>query len=217
MAHLENGGLPEALPRGERVLWEGAPAWRNVAIRIFHVRKVALYFGALLAWQVTSKLSDGAAVAEALTATVALASLSVFAVGLLCLIAWLTSRTTLYTITDRRVVMRVGIVLTITFNLPFRTVASAGLRTWSDGSGDIPLSLAGSDRIAYLHLWPHARPWHVKRPEPMLRCVADAAQVAGILARALASSTEGPVRSVPQAEEIAPRDRSRTRVVAAAH
>ena len=81
-------------------------------------------------------------------------------------------------------VSRVGIVLSITFNLPFAQIAAASWRPRGRG-GDIVLSLAGSDRIAYLHLWPHARPWRLKRTEPMLRALADAPAVAAQLAQAL--------------------------------
>ena len=90
----------------------------------------------------------------------------------------------MYSITDKRVVMRIGIVLGLSFNLPLRSIANAGLRTGRGGVGDIPLALHEGDVIAYLHLWPHARPWRVARPEPMLRCVPDAAAVAGLLAQA---------------------------------
>ena len=48
-------GLPEPLPHGERILWQGAPAWGSIARRVFHLRKVALYFGVLLAWTVASR------------------------------------------------------------------------------------------------------------------------------------------------------------------
>jgi hypothetical protein len=80
--------------------------------------------------------------------------------------------------------MRIGIVLNLTFNLPFGRIATAGLRDTGHGTGDIPLTLAGSDRIAYMHLWPHARPWRIAHPEPMLRCVPNAPRVAQVLAQA---------------------------------
>ena len=102
------------------------------------------------------------------------------------------ARTTVYTITNRRVVMRVGVVLSITFNLPFAQIASAGFRARGK-AGDIVLSLAGSDRIAYLHLWPHVRPWQLKRTQPMLRALADAKTVAQTLATALAAGRGGPL------------------------
>ena len=59
----------------------------------------------------------------------------------------------------------------------------------ADGSGDLPLTLSGEDRIAWLHLWPHARPFHLAHPEPMLRSVPDAAAVAQLLSQAWSQST----------------------------
>ena len=92
----------------------------------------------------------------------------------------------MYTLTNRRVVMRIGVVLNITFNLPLKTIGSAGLKLHSDGTGDIPLTLTTDDNIAYPHLWPHARPWQLKRTQPMLRCVPHAANVGQLLAEAAA-------------------------------
>jgi lysylphosphatidylglycerol synthetase-like protein (DUF2156 family) len=74
--------------------------------------------------------------------------LSVMALSILSLMAWLTARTALYTLTNKRVVMRIGVVLTLTFNLPLRMLAGASLKTHSDGTGDIALKLAGDDHIA---------------------------------------------------------------------
>ena len=196
MAHLENGGLPEPLPSNERVLWEGGPDWRDLSIRVFHARKVAIYFAALLAWRIVANVSDGAPLGQTLVGSIGLVLLGMLAVGLLCLIAWCTARTALYTITNERVVMRIGIVLTVTFNLPFKAIDSAGLMRWRNGSGDIPLALTGSDRIAYLNLWPHARPWQVKRPQPMLRSIPEVERVAGILSQALAASAGVAARPV---------------------
>ena len=58
------------------------------------------------------------------------------------------------------------------------------IRTGVGTSGDIALELKGADRIGYLHLWPHARPWHVGKPQPSLRCLRDAAAVGEVLQRA---------------------------------
>jgi hypothetical protein len=216
MEQIQRGGLPEPLPRDERVLWEGAPRWTSLALHAFHARKAALYFAVLLAWRILANVTDGVSVGQAVTGSVGLALLAVLAVGLLCLMGWLTSRTALYTVTSERVVMRIGIVLTVTFNLPFRTVGSAGLKIRADGSGDIPLGLSGTDRIAYLHLWPHARPWHLKQPQPMLRGIPDAVRVAGILSRALAASAGGGARPVTAAGDTASNVAGRSGPLAAA-
>lgn len=190
-------GLPEALPAGEHVLWQGQPEWRMLARKAFHVRKLVLYFAALIALRFFFTSSEGAGIVEALQSTLVLAAMSVLAVGLITLMAWLSARGTVYTITDKRVVMRVGIVLTLTFNLPHKRIASAGLHRWPDGTGDLPLTLLGSDRIAFLNLWPHARPWRVSKPQPMLRCVPNAAAVAEVLATAWSQATGRAANAAP--------------------
>lgn len=177
-------GLPEPLPPGERILWQGAPEWRAMAHRCFHVRTFAWYFAAILAVRgVTAASQSGSAVAGVVAALWLLGP-AAGAIAMLWVMAWLTSRTTVYTITDRRIVMRIGIVLSITLNLPFARIRSADASLKSGPSGDIALALVGPDQIAYVHLWPHARPWRLARTEPMLRCVEDVAGVASILTNA---------------------------------
>ena len=168
-------GLPEQLPADESLLWQGAPQWRLVALHVFHVRTLAWYFAAMMALQATYLLGEP----ERNLFNPLLLSflLSVISLGILSLMAWLTARTALYTLTNKRVVMRIGIVLTLTFNLPLRMLAAASLKTNPDGSGDIALKLAGNDHIAWLNLWPHARPWVLRHPEPSLRCIADVGTV----------------------------------------
>ena len=181
-------GLPEPLPRDERILWQGSPDWRVMAREALHTRMLSIYFGVLLAWRGVNVLSNGGSVADAGIAILWLLPAAVLAIVVLSLIAWLSARTSVYTVTDKRVVLRIGVVLGITFNLPHSQIESAGLRTNPDGSGDLTLVLADTDRIAYVHLWPHARPWHLKRTEPMLRAVPGAQRVASILSAALADS-----------------------------
>jgi len=181
-------GLPEPLPRGERLLWQGSPDWRVMAREAMHTRMLSAYFAVLLAWRGVTVLSNGGSVIDAGEAVLWLLPLALLAIAVLSLMAWLIARTSVYTVTDRRVVMRIGVVLSITFNLPYSQIESAGLRSNADGSGDVTLLLNKADRIAYVHLWPHARPWHVKRTEPMLRALPQVRQVAAILSAALADS-----------------------------
>jgi hypothetical protein len=108
---------------------------------------------------------------------------------LLACLAWLSARATVYTLTERRVVMRIGIVLTLSFNIPFSRVVAADFRPQPGDRGDIALRLTTRDRIAWLHLWPHARPWRLAHPEPMLRAVPQAEMVARLLSEAWARST----------------------------
>ena len=182
-------GLPEPLPPGEHLLWQGSPDWWMLARHAFHLRKLAAYFGAMLVLRVVFLLHDGAALSEALRSTLGLLALAALGLALVAMMAWLSAKSTVYTLTEKRVVMRIGIVLTLTFNIPFKRIAAAGLHLDGSGSGDLPLTLLGPDRIAYLHLWPHARPWRLGKPEPMLRSVPQAALVARVLSRAWSQET----------------------------
>jgi hypothetical protein len=181
-------GLPERLPSDERILWQGSPDAGTLARRAFHLRKLALYFAALLAWQATSLATQGQGILDLILGMVWPLALAALALGAVALLTWLTARTAVYTLTDKRVVMRIGIVLTMTFNLPLRAVESADLRRMSGGYGDLVLTLRGPDRIAYLQLWPHARPWHLTRPQPMLRAIPEAQAVAASLSQAWAAA-----------------------------
>lgn len=184
-------GLPGPLPEGEAMLWQGSPDARAFARDVLHGRLIGLYFaGAAI---VVAGLQAGqgrppASIAVSL-GLVGAAWLAVTA--LLRGYAALVARSSVYTITTRRTVMRIGVAWPVTLNLPHATVQGAGLKTRPDGTGDLPIALGGTGRIAYPVLWPHARPWRLARPEPMFRAVADAAQVATILARALGAGPLG--------------------------
>jgi hypothetical protein len=193
---LENSGgrgLPEKLPDGERVLWQGSPCWRSLLRRVFHARAIALYFAAIIVWTAVSSLIGGEPAGAVAITTLKLAGVALVPLVLAALYCWGLQRSTVYTVTNRRVVMSFGLALPISVNLPFARIGGAGLKRHGDGVGDIPLQLLPSERMAYFMVWPHARPWRMARAEPMLRCIPDAEAAAGILARALAAHTEVPV------------------------
>lgn len=177
-------GLPEPLPAGERILWQGAPDWWLLANEAFHVRRIGAYFAMMLALQALLSWEPSATLVSNLAPMALSASLAVIALGLLSLAAWLSARTTMYTLTNRRIVMRIGIVLTVSFNFPLRWIAAAHMKPGAGSSGDIALELKGADRIGYMHLWPHARAWELKKPQPQLRCLNDAADVGVLLHQA---------------------------------
>ena len=198
-------GMPEVLPEGEHLVWQGRPAWWPLAKRAFHIRAIAVYFGLLVIWRVATGLSDGFSAAGSLKNTLWLAGLSVGVVCIVALLAWFYSRTTVYSITNRRVVMHIGVALPVALNLPFVQIGAAATRVYADGTADIALTLLGDGRIAYLHLWPHARPWLLRQPQPLLRCVADGERVASLLARELkAAQPEHVTEAVPASKAAEP-------------
>ncbi|MEQ1800666.1 MAG: photosynthetic complex putative assembly protein PuhB [Gammaproteobacteria bacterium] len=180
--------LPEPLPEGECILWQGAPGWAGLARGAFRIWHVAAYFGVLGLWRAVALLVDGAPLASAITTALWFVPLALACIGILLVLAWLSSRATTYTITSRRVILQIGVALPITMNIPFGKIGAAALRPYGDDTGDIPLTLVAGERMPYWALWPHARPWRFTQPEPMLRAIPDAAAVAGILADALAAT-----------------------------
>ena len=104
-------GLPEALPAGEHILWQGSPDWKRLAVDAFHVKRLTIYFAAMLLLQVVLSWDAAAALRTNLGALSISGSLAIIALGLLALTAKLSANTTLYTITNKRIVMRIGIVL----------------------------------------------------------------------------------------------------------
>lgn len=189
-------GLPEELPQGETMLWQGSPNWQAMAISAFHVRKVAVYFGLLLTW----KLSTAATGEEMVDTTLWLTGLGAASLGILALLAWLYARGTIYTLTTKRVVIRSGLALPVTLNLPLSLVETAALTRQPRGTDGIALTVAKPNRVAWLVLWPNARPWNFTNPQPMLRCLHDAQVVVPLLAKAL----EGETRLVPARSQARP-------------
>jgi hypothetical protein len=195
-------GLPAALPEGERVLWKGAPTAEGLAVRALHVRKVAVYFLLLGLWKASSAQAAGLPFGEVALRFLTMALFGALAVGILCLIAWGYARTTVYTLTDKRLVIRNGIAIPVTLNVPFARIDGASLKLFSDNTGDIPLTPNRADRVPAVLLWPHMRPWTLRKPEPMLRSVPDAVHVAALLTAALKGQPARP-QTTPAASPAA--------------
>ena len=183
--------LPHDIPAGERILWHGRPQWISLARRAYRADFVIGYFAALTVWNVYSAAGDSGWGAAALVAAKTL-GIGAAALALLALLSYLSARTTLYVVTSRRVVMKIGVALPIFINIPFKQIVSASTCAYGDGTGDIPVRVTSNARMGYLVLWPHARPFHFANPEPALRSVANVAAVAEALSRALREANGQP-------------------------
>jgi len=96
----------------------------------------------------------------------------------------------------------------VAFNLPLKRIEGAQfhpLRRMGKGTGDIALALERDTRIAWLQLWPHARPWRVARPQPLLRAIPQAEDVCRLLTQAWVA-----VNGQPAAPTRAPAPQERT-------
>ena len=171
-------GLPGDLPAGEEILWQGSPDWRVFARSALFVRAISIYFVVIGVFSIIS----GSMQALGLSVVGGLIVL-----GLFYGFAMLVARTTVYTLTNRRIVLRIGVALNKCINLPLKVIGSADLRGHAGDAGDIALTITQTHRLGYAMLWPHARPFCFGDPQPMLRAVPDAAKVAKLLADACAA------------------------------
>jgi hypothetical protein len=120
-------GIGEPLPPGERLLWSGAPLRSVVARRVCKTRLLAVYFTLLCALVYWVQLGNLGA------RTAALNTLGVVGMGLTVLaFAWVfatgVARSTVYAITDRRVVLRIGVAIPAVLNVPLEQIAAVDLR-----------------------------------------------------------------------------------------
>lgn len=178
-------GLPQKLPEGEEILWQGRPnAWR-LTVESLSLYWVWGYFALLAFYRVASAIYDhGFAVAAASVVPIALLALGATAV--LYLIALAQARVAIYTLTSDRVILRVGAVTQVTLQIPFTQLQNAMLDMRKTGTGSIVFEPKpdGGQMLSYWYLWPHIRPWHMRLPQPSFRCIRDADRVAALLAEA---------------------------------
>jgi len=175
-------GLPAELPAGEALRWQESPDAGRLARSTFRVPLLGIYFVVIiLLQQVLIARGDEASLAG----VAGYAVLAVVVLGLLSLYAKLVARSTVYTITSDRVIMRCGVALPVSFNLPFALIDSADVRRYADGSGDIVLTPVRGHRVSWVLLWPHVKTFRLLRVRPVLRALPDVESAAATLAAAL--------------------------------
>ncbi|MEE4330594.1 MAG: photosynthetic complex putative assembly protein PuhB [Wenzhouxiangella sp.] len=181
--------LPETLPEDERVLWQHSPEWRPYGRRVFQLGKIALYFLVVVAWVAVAAYIDNGGWQALVRSLIWSVPPAIGVIGLLALVAWLYARTTVYTITSKRVIIQSGLAVPSAVNLPFTKVQSADMKTYADRTGDIELAMSGP-RLLYSMLWPNVRFFRLKRPLPVMRAIPQPEAVAEILGQALADDQQ---------------------------
>lgn len=197
-------GLPEALPEGEHILWQGRPDSLRLAKDAWKLNWVLGYFVVLAVARVVAS-AQSVPLNTAMGHGIPLLIAGLLAGGILLLMATVQARSTIYTLTNRRVAMRIGAALTMTLNLPYRQIRNAELMRHRSGKGTIAFELMGDTRFSYLMTWPHARPWRLAKTQPALRAIPEVERVARIFAGAAEARVAEPQisRIAPQADPIA--------------
>ena len=129
-----------------------------------------------------------------MTGVVMTSALGVVGVALLHLLAWGSARTTIYTLTNRRIVLRIGMAVPKCINLPLGMIASVDLAARADGTGDVPLTLLGAPKLGYARCGRTPAPWQHRA------AAADAARGARCRRRRRADRAHLPRRQPGRAD-----------------
>ena len=175
--------LSENLPNGEQLIWQGHPERRALATRAMYLKYIAFYLVVLIAARTGYLIMDDEPVAtwSGMLAWQVLAS--AFVMLLIVGLATVYSRTTRYSLTNERLIIKTGAAITIHINLPLQQITAADLREYSDGTGDITLQVSRAEKLYWLLLWPNVRSWWIRPLRPVLRGLRDAQAVAHLLVK----------------------------------
>lgn len=171
-------GLPGPLPAGEHMVWQGKPDKGLVLRHVFKARWIAGYFGLMLAWLLVTGVYFGRAPFDIAVSLVIMTAAGGLVIGFFALYALAIHRTTIYTLTTRRIVMRTGVALPTCFNLPFNEVEAVDVFERADGTGNLALRFKPDIRLSWMVFWPHVRGLRLARPEPQLIGLKDIGSVA---------------------------------------
>ena len=166
-------GLPDFLPEGETMVWQGRPTVAAMARRVFFIPHLALYFGLLIAGHTVYRLMEGVSAAQVMGTFVWQAGL---AATVLVLLAWLArsyAASVMYTLTSERLVIRSGVALPMMVNIPIEQITAADMRVYRDGTGDIVLTPVADRKLHWVLLWPNVSAWYSRPVRPLLRGLAE--------------------------------------------
>ena len=180
-------GLPGRLPDGEFIVWQGQPEFKTVMTRLLRARWIAVYFAIAALWSVAVGINNSENAWALLGRVTFIGAAAIILFGLMALYARAVAKTSLYTLTNQRVVMRVGIAISASFNLPFKQIAGADFRVGKDGSGDVALTLKSGHGLSGSVFFPHQRGGLWRKLSPQMICLTDAKSVAEKLAQQLSA------------------------------
>jgi len=184
-------GLPEALPADEHILWQGQPNALRLAKDAWGLNWIIGYFVVLAIWRVGVS-STQFPFTEAMGHGIPFLVGAVIAALIVYGLAYVQAKSTVYTLTNKRVAMRIGAALTMTLNLPYVCIGNAQLGLRKSGLGTLTFEMIGDTRLSYLMTWPHVRPWYMTKTQPALRSIPNAEQVARIFADAAETRVNEP-------------------------
>ena len=104
-------------------------------------------------------------------------------------LAGIQSQSSVYIITENRVIIKSGAALSFLISIPFKKIKAVNLQKRKGSLGTISFELSSGKRVPYISCWPSVRPWKLKNTEPAFSCIEDVDEVATILRKSVMAGT----------------------------
>ena len=174
----------DAIPEGESILWKGKPSFWGFSWYFFGLKLLAFYL-IILSVVFAARLT----VTDFFTAFVVdflpfLLS-GILTSCILMALAKIQSQSSLYIITENRVIIKSGAALSFLISMPFKKIKAVNLQKRKGSLGTISFELNSGKRVPYISCWPSVRPWRFKNTEPAFSCIENVDEVATILRKSV--------------------------------
>ena len=174
----------DAIPEGESILWKGKPSFWGFSWYFFGLKLLAFYL-IILSVVFAARLT----VTDFFTAFVVdflpfLLSGILTSIILMAL-AKIQSQSSVYIITENRVIIKSGAALSFLISMPFKKIKAVNLQKRKGSLGTISFELNSGKRVPYISCWPSVRPWRFKKTEPAFSCIENVDEVATILRKSV--------------------------------
>ena len=170
----------DAIPNGESILWKGRPSLWGFSWNLFGLKWITLYLSMLSIVSVARFFASDFYTAFYVDFLPFFLS-GIFASIILIGLAATQTYSTVYIITENRVIIKTGAALSFLISMPFKKIKEVNLQKRGASIGTISFELLSEKRVPYISCWPSVRPWKFKRTQPAFSCIGAVDEVATIL------------------------------------
>ena len=170
----------DAIPNGESILWKGRPSLWGFSWNLFGLKWITLYLSMLSIVSVARFFASDFYTAFYVDFLPFFLS-GIFASIILIGLAAIQAYSTVYIITENRVIIKTGAALSFLISMPFKKIKEVNLQKRGASIGTISFELFSNKRVPYISCWPSVRPWKFKKTQPAFSCVRSVDEVATIL------------------------------------
>ena len=170
----------DAIPDGESILWKGKPSLWGFSWNLFGLKWITFYLSILSVVSIARFFASDFHTAFYIDFLPFFLS-GIFASIILIGLAAIQAYSTVYIITENRVIIKTGAALSFLISMPFKKIKEVNLQKRGTSIGTISFELLSKKRVPYISCWPSVRPWKFKRTQPAFSCVGSVDEVATIL------------------------------------